>query len=426
MRSGPVLEHAASFRCDIRAFIHHCLWVVMVLGLSNAAASQSLPLTRARGVTLQDAVDSALSNNPDLGIARSAADSARSETMIARAWANPTISAIPNTPFQYAATLPVDLGPQRRFRVEASRLGQDAARSDIREGARQVVLAVRRAFYDVLLADAKQEIIAGRRDVVRQLVIADSARVRAGDLPERALLRSQLEGIRVEADLARAGIERTSTRLLLQGLMGVTTPDTALRVDGTLQYRDVNPDVRAIDTTVVSRRPDVLGSRIREEQSIASQHLARALVLPIPQLTYVRQLGAPFESGHYYAFGIGFELPVLNQYTGQRQRADASHHAASLSRTRVEAQARREIQVAVVEFEAQREIVRRYEAGVVGKMRDNVAAARYAYSRGSASLLEVLDAVRTEQDVLNDYSMALHDYWVAAFMLEAATGIPVR
>ena len=37
-------------------------------------------------------------------------------------------------------------------------------------------------------------------------------------------------------------------------------------------------------------------------------------------------------------------------------------------------------------------------------------------------VLEVLDAVRAQQDVLTDYYGALHDYWIAVFGLHAARG----
>lgn len=354
-----------------------------------------------------------------------AGDSARAETRIARALPNPTLSAIPNTPFQYAATLPLDIGPQRTYRTRVSDLGARAARSDIREGTRQVVLAVRRAFVDVLLADAKREIVAARRDIMAQLVAADSARVRVGELPARALTRSQVELLRTETELARAGIDAQSARLTLQALMGMTTADTALVVRGDLQFRDLSFD--GLDASeVLGRRPDVESGRLRESQSEAAQKSARSLALPVPQLTYVRQFNGAFDSGHYYAFGLGVEIPILNRYGGQRDRADAAHEAASVARRRLEAQVTRELQSTTVEFLAQRALVLQYQSGVIGRMQEGVESARYAYSRGATSLLEVLDALRTQQDVMIEYRTALHDYWVTVYTLEAVSGMQPR
>jgi cobalt-zinc-cadmium efflux system outer membrane protein len=272
-----------------------------------------------------------------------------------------------------------------------------------------------------MLADARRSIVSARQAIIRQIVAADSARVRAGDLPERSLIRSGVELVRAEADAARAGVDAQTTRLTLQGVMGVVAPDTALRLAGALTYTPVAIDSGDASVTV-ARRPDVAASRTREEQSSAMEQLAKSAIIPVPQLSYVRQRGAPFESGRYYAWGLGVELPLFNQYHAQRERAAAGRAAASLVRHRVEAQASREVVSARAERHAQEALVKRYESGVIAKVAQNVEATRYAYSRGAVSLLEVLDALRAQQDVMTDYYTALHDYWIAVAVLRAAQG----
>lgn len=407
------------------------IWRLVAAVAWCAIAPRALPAQAgsshdASPLTLQDAIASALRNNLDLRIASSMVDSARAETHIARALPNPTLSAVPNSPFQYSATLSLDVGPQRTSRVRVSDLGARAAEWDVRESRRQVILAVDRAFLDVLLADARRQIVSSRRDVMLQMVAADSARVRAGDLPERALIRSQIELNRTETDRARAVIDAQAARLVLQGLMGKPVADTVLRIEGTLGFRPVTFDTVDVGTLTLANRPDVEASRARESQSVAAQQAARALVVPIPQLSYVRQFNGPFDSGHYFALGVAFELPVLNQYRAQQERANASHDAATYVRRRVESQAAREVQAALAEFRTQEVLIRRYESGVIDRMQQSVDATRYAYTRGAASLLDVLDALRTQQDLLIEYQTALHDYWVAAYTVEATTGVPVR
>lgn len=405
------------------------LWVVMALAAASLGAQQAAPRAPASSVaplTLAAAVDSALRNSPDVLIARSVQDSARAEGRIARALPNPQLAAVPNTPFQYSATVPLDVGPQRQGRTRVSELAITAAGADARETARQIALAVARSYTDVLLADARRGIVVARREIVRQLVAADSARVRAGDLPERALIRSQVELIRADADLARAGIDAETSRFTLQGQMGIAHPDSALTLADTLAYRPVTlPDTGAALLLNIERRPDVAAARARLAQSAAAQQLAAAYLVPVPQISYVRQFGTPFESGRYSALGVGFELPIVNGYRGQRDRAAAGHSAAALATRRVDATAEREITVALLEYRAQSGLVRRYESGVIERVAQNVEATRYAYRRGAASLLEVLDALRAQQDVLNDYFAALHDYWVSVYALRAATGAPV-
>lgn len=389
----------------------------------GAAAHAQVNRNATEGLTLQAAVDSALRNNPDRRIARSLADSARAETRIARAYPNPTFAVIPNAPMQYAGTIPIDIGPQRTFRVRASDLGARAQEGDLGDNARQLTLVVRRAYYDVLLADARRGIVNTRRAMMQQIVSADSARVRAGDIPERALSRSEVELVRTEAEAARAGVEAQTARLMLQGLMGVAEPDTALHLAEKLIFRDVPVDAEELARRAVHTRPDLQASRLREGQSAAVEHLATASLVPIPQLSYVRQYDAPFDSGRYYAFGLGLEIPLLDFYRGQHDRAAAGRIAAGAARRRLESQINREVRSTVAELQVHRTLVLRYESGVLSKVSQNVEAARYAYSHGATSLLDLLDALRAEQDVMTDYVTALHDYWVAVYSVRAAAGI---
>ena len=387
-------------------------------------ALRALPAQQSRGaaLTFGDALAAALRGNPDLHIAQAILDTSRAEQRIARAYPNPFVQAIPNTPFQYNITLPIDIGPQRIFRVRAGTLGARGSMADVADAKRQLTLAVARAFTDVLLADAQFRISMQRRQGVLQLLQGDSARARAGDIADRAVTRSEIELARADADLARSGIDRQTSRLTLQGLMGTTTPDTALVVSGTLAYQPVTLDYDRLVERALRTRPDVDASRVREEQSRALVSLARSALMPIPQLTYSRQFTAPFESGHFYALGLGVELPLATQYGGQRDRAAAGAEATTFIRRRLETQVRRDVLDAVTELRTQSALVERYQRGLLQKVQANADATRYAYEKGATSLLDLLDAIRTQQEVSSEYQRALHDYAVSLRVLEANVG----
>lgn len=375
------------------------------------------------GLTLTAAVDAALRQSFEVRIARAAIDSARAERRIAGALPNPSYAGIPNAPYQYSASVPIDIGPQRVYRTRASALGADAARDDARDVSRQLTFAVQRAYYDALLADARTRLAADRRDVVGQIAASDSARVRAGDIAERNLVRDEVELVRADAERVRAAVDAQTARLTLQGLMGSDRPDTALVLADTLSYRPVRVDaLAALLPAAMRARPDVAAASTRVTQGATNRRLAAASLVPIPQLTYVRQFSGGFDNGHAYAFGVGFEIPLLNQYGGQRERATASAAAAGYASERLTAQVARDVTSALATVQAQRALVERYEAGLIAKVAQNVAALRYAYTRGAVSLLEVLDALRAQQDVLTDYSVAIHDYWIGVFALRAAVG----
>lgn len=390
-----------------------------------AAQMPAHPTSASHPLTLAEVLEVARRRSPDMGIAQATVDSARAESRVAGAWPNPVYAAIPNTPFQYGVTLPIDVGPQRLYRARASARGVDASRADQLDIARQVTFNVRRAFVDAVLADTLETISRERRDLVHQILVADSIRLRSGDLATRDLFRVEGELARADADLVRAHVAALNARLALQVLMG-TAPDTTFAIAGDLHFVPLDiPDDSVLTGLALAHRPDATASEVRVEQSRAQRRLAASSVVPIPQLSYVRQYSAPFESGRYYAFGIGLEVPVLNFYSGQRERAAAGEAAATFAQQRVKAQIRRDVTSASAVLRAQGALVQRLESGLLAKTDAAVAATRYAYSRGATSLLDVLDATRSQQDVRTDYFTALHDYWTSVYALNAAVGSDV-
>ena len=85
--------------------------------------------------------------------------------------------------------------------------------------------------------------------------------MRAGDLPERALIRSQVELIKADADAARSGVDAETSRLLMQGQMGIAHPDSALALAGSLEYQEIQFDEGdAVLRGSSERRPDVMAA----------------------------------------------------------------------------------------------------------------------------------------------------------------------
>lgn len=401
--------------------------IICLAGAARPVAAQARAdaSARTKGTTLATAIATALSRNTDVLTAAAVLDSARAEKGIAREYPNPVLAGQPNTPYQYAASIPLDITPRRYYRVRSAALGVAAVDADRRDVQRQTTLAVTRAFFDALLADRQRALAVERRAAVLQVLQADSVRYRSGDIPEHALARSEIELGRADADLERTGIDVAHTRIALQGLMGIEHADTAFAAIGSLDYHSIEVSEGALLATAHAHRPDLQGAVQRVEQSNTGKRAAAALLFPTPELSYVRQYTAPFESGHYYSLGLAFELPSINLYRGERRRAAAGAAAAQLSERRVDMQLERDVQLAVSDFHLQRSLVERYQSGLLPKIEETVSAARYAYLRGAASLLEVLDALRTQQDIRSEYAAALHDYWSSVSALNAAAGVNV-
>ncbi|HWC74592.1 MAG TPA: TolC family protein [Gemmatimonadales bacterium] len=386
-------------------------------------AASALP---AQGPTLREALQIARQHNADILSARFRIDSAQGEQKIARAFPNPAFSSNPNQPWNYSVTLPLDFTPERWFRTRAAGHGTAAANWDAADMERQITFQLCQAFTDVLLSERLRELATERHDILRQVLLADSARLRAGDLPERDVNKAELELARAEAEMQRAAAHVHATRLALQLLMGVTPPDTAFGVSGDLAYAPVEIPVDSL-RGIASRRPDLRAAQDRVAQTRSLHSLATAQWIPVPIVSFTRAT-APFgtdglfSNGTRNAIGFGFTVPLWDWNGGARDRSRAGVAQAQLEATHLEAQVANDIATAVDAYRSARLLAERYEGGLLDRARRSLETARYAYGSGAISLLELLDAIGTWSDTRSDYYTALHDYWISVYAVGNAAG----
>lgn len=398
---------------------------LVAVGVTVPALATAQDLASTQRLTLGEAVRIALRRNPDVVIAQLRVDSARGDRRAAGAPTNPTINTIPGNPAQYTASEPIDV-IARHFRVASGEQGIAAARLDRADAVRQVTFGVRQSFLDLLLADSLRTVAVEQTDVLKQLLAADSVRLRDGDIAEGEVVTTELAYLHAESARTRADASVRAARIALQALLGVSRPDTSLAVAGELAFRPtVVPDslqLALLQTAALQQRPDIAAATVRVRQSTALVSLARASLVPLPTVGVSWQPAAQFASGSHYAPLIGVQLPLFYQFGGERARAAAGLAAARLNAARAQVQASSDVATSLDGFTSSELLARRYNAGLLTKASRAVETARYAYSHGALSLLDLLNAIRSYADTRADYHTAVHDYWVSAYAIDRAVG----
>jgi outer membrane protein TolC len=316
----------------------------------------------------------------------------------------------------------MDVGPQRHYRVSSQRRGVSAVQYDTSDIRRQVLFAVRQAYCDAQLAAALYAIAGEQREIVRQVLTADSARLAAGAIPLRDVVKSRVELARAEAGMARAGATARATRITLQIVMGVAKPDTGVVVSDSLDARELWIPPDSLIARAATRRPDLLAADERVYARRNDVSLARSLLLPTPSVGVVSQPHDPFISGSHYGLAVAIAVPLVNWFSGERSRAGKSLQLAELARDRQAIQVRGELTITQDSLNTARALLYRYHTGALALSDSALAMARYAYSSGATSLVDVFDALRTLSAVRADYVTALHDYRVSVFALRRAAG----
>ena len=337
-------------------------------------------------------------------------------------------------PLTYSIGLeaPIEVGGKRGRRIRAAKADLNTANSDYDDAVRQLRATATGAFIDAL--SARAILISKQKSIgeLERIVSVNDERHRVGEIGEIELVQSRVERDQFRADLISAEADVVTADLAMGQQLG--KPERVAEKlpvpDGTLDIPVRTFDVAELVATALERRPDVVSKQ--RALKAAETRIELANVNLIPDLTM---------SGAYshLATGTGgFVQPADNTLSaslsvnlpfsrwknrGELESARATRTQAEIQLKATQLQAETEVRSAYAQYGAAVKRLRVYRDGLL-KDADRVLEARlYAYQRGGATLLEVIDAQRTSADIYLSYAQALADHARALVTLEQTADI---
>ncbi len=330
-------------------------------------------------------------------------------------------------------------GGRVRAQVNAARRRAEAARVSLRQAEGDVALAVRRAYYDAVLAE---ESIAIARASLRlsgeQLVIARIRRLE-GTASDLDVLRAEVELENLTPQLVDAENARTSARLDLRSLIEFPLDSALILTTGlcpapgdTARPDDLPPP--ALADSLIEANPTILATERELEARQAEIRSARAAYLP--SLSLSGNLGWQGFSGSIFPdinewsanwfATINLQLPL---YLGGNLRANLD--AARARAAQAEQDLAQQRETAREDYrESLARLARAWDQ--VELRRRTVSAAEQIYGlnqlryrEGVAIQLEVLDAATALRQARTNLVRSYYDYFVAVAVAERALGTPV-
>ena len=303
---------------------------------------------------------------------------------------------------------------------------------DYDDAVRQLRAAATSAFLDALSARAILESKNKSLSQFDRIVSVNEERHRVGDIGEIELVQSRVERDQFKADVITAQADVYSADLALGQQLGKSERlEAQLPVpDGSLEGPVRTFDVDQLVANALQHRPDVMSKKRAIQAADLRIELANVNLIP--------DLGVSGSYSHTATGTGGFAQPPDNtlgaslsvnlpfsrlRHRGQLETARATRTQAELQLRSTQLQVEQEVRDAYSRYQAAVQRLELYRGGML-KDADRVLEARlYAYQRGGASLLEVIDAQRTSAQVYLAYSQALADHAHALVTLELAAAI---
>ena len=422
--------------------------VRMLLGLALAlpftAVGQSVDLT---ALTLTQAEELLQTRNRELQAARRALEAAGANTLSAGARPNPTlslgVSAI--NPVQGVGAGPlrdkfidssvridqvIERGDRRELRLANARSLESASTEDLSDAQRQQRLALRYAYYDLLLAQDKVDIARDTIALFEGSVRAAELRLKAGDIAMADVARLRVDALRAQNDARAAEADQRRAQLALAYMIGAENAAIGIRAVDPWPSIYAGRAGGSVDE-LIEARPDVRAAKSRFEAAQNARDLARSLRTrdvsvgvsydhyPINP-SYAMGSGA----GNGSSYGVFVSIPLFARYyyEGEIRRSEVDYTAAMEALEKVRAQARTDIARAFSDLQSTADRLQRFDESLLVEARRAADSAEFAYKNGAIGVMDLLDARRTLRAIQIDSASARNDHAKALAAWQAGIG----
>ena len=401
-----------------------------------------------QGASSNDLIRRALSSNGEIVAARLEIDRARARLRQAGLRPNPTLDfeqsngkytgSSGESERSIGVSLPLEVGGQRRRRIELARAELEAVEAEVADRERRLAADVRSVYVEALAALRELDITENLNNLDLQTTRFIQARVNEGETApiDLNLVRAEVDRLRSRRALVEGRLK--ASLLKLKNLAGISAAEPLrLREDLSKPVLPAPPASLAAAIDIALRhRPDLKLARLNEEVAQAGLSLTRANSTPdvtaFSRYTLNRSsyedtpVGVRSDRDKLLTFGVSIGIPVFNRNQGTKAEFAVAISQAERRREFLETVVRSEVESAYARYQAAQVAVTTYEQGVIARSNDNIRVVRAAYELGQFSITDLLNEQRRLVDSQRDFTETLSEQYRALADLQAALGTPVN
>ena len=324
----------------------------------------------------------------------------------------------------------LELGGKRRARIRVAQSEKEMTEALLENYFRNLRADATIAYLSALRQRAIFDIQRSSYSQMSELARGDSIRFRLGDIMEVDARQSKLEAATMlndvyagEGDLNEALVQLQ----LLQGTAGMQLPDS---IAGTLIFDKRDFHLSDLIIMAQNNRADLQAALRYQEVSQNNLRLAKAnraidlgLSVGGSYASTVKNEIAPAPSFTGISAGISIPLRFSNTNRGALRAAQSAVEQSERQYEATELQISTEVAQAYHKYQAACRQVEQFNTGLHEDAEMILQKKIYSYNRGETSILDVLNAQRTYNDVQTSFYEALYNCSESLVELERACGI---
>jgi len=410
-------------------------WVILLCVIASLCGAAAAQTTR---ITLEQALQLALTNNPSIKTARTQIDQNKAQEVTAGLRPNPLLSwdsqFVPffnpglfstNTldtlqQFDIGAGYLIERGGKRLRRQDAARDQTHVTVAQIADMERALKFNVAQQFINVLLAESNLAFALQDLKSFEQTVRINEDRFQGGDISKGDFLKIKVQLLQFQTDVNSARLAKAQALTSLRQLLGYDAVPRDYDVEGDLEYRLLKSGIDDLQALALQQRPDLRAAQFGVTAAQSQVALAKA--------NGKQDLNVSFNYSHVSAASTGsmfFNIPlaIFNRNQGEIARTRFAQTQAEFTSKAAGETVLSDVRNAFESVLSSEEIVNLYHSGYLKESQDSRDIAEFAYRQGAVALLDFLDAERTYRATQLAYRQALANYLLSLEQLRQATGV---
>lgn len=399
---------------------------------------------KAGQVSLDEAIQTALRENPELNAIREKLKVARARIDGIALLGNPELETEftggTNGTQGLELTQPFQLGGQRGHQRQIAKVHLEKVNAELAEASRLLTKLVKIAFYELTLVQEKLKLTKEVIHHSEQMSDIAQFRFDTGDI---SVTQVNLANIQLQSALREAvKLEGESqlAQLELNALMGIALetehtaiggfPDASTSSFGDSQttskilsdpFSDLTPD--ALITHALDRRNDLKSVQLNAELTESELRLAKAA--NIPDLS-VGALAQRNRGENMLGVKLAIPLPFFDRNRAEINAAEAQQQVDTIEISSQERKISQEVMAAFLSLKNAQKTLKFYEGDSVKLRNENLKLTRAAYELGEIQLLEVILMQNEFVEMRFAYLETLANYYKALAQLESAVGTSIE
>jgi cobalt-zinc-cadmium efflux system outer membrane protein len=310
-------------------------------------------------------------------------------------------------------------GKKRQHRLQAAKDATAVTRSQVTDGERQLSFNVAQQFVSVLLAQSTIDLAKEDLGSFKQTVDISESRYKIGDMSEADLLKIKLQLLQFQMDASQAELSKVQALTGLRQFIGFESVPEQYDVEGQLDYEPIRLGLDDLKALALRTRPDLIAARQGITAARSQESLAEANGKKDITGTFNYSHSGGVNSAAIYA---AMDLPFFDRNQGEIARTRYAITQAEEQANEASEQAISDVVDAYEGLRTNDQIIKLYRGGYIDQNKQSRDITEYAYKRGAASLLDLLDAERTYRANELAYRQSLANYMTALEQLREAVG----